>query len=465
MTDRSADATPEPSGRRTSGLLRARFGPLEVLAVVLPLLTVAALALVRPVDESRGLFPPTEVPLARTTLMCPSILSPVLGGGVSLSNADGVSGELAVRVPGDDVLRLDGTTRIAPKTAYAVQAEGDVAAALVGTRSGDGAAVRCGSPQSEQWFTGVAAAAEHYSTLELVNPDGGPAVADVSILGPDGPLDVPALRGVTVPGGQTLRFDLSEVVPSREELVMQVLVSRGRLGVQVADRIDEVGDGVRSRDWVPAQSRPDTSAYLLGLGGKSGERNLVLANPGDSEARVRLEVITKESTFVPADFDEIRVPPRSSSTVDLTELLGEQATRGALGLHLAATAPVTAGLRTVADGDLTHTVAADQLTTRTALALPAGRARLVLGGADSVGVATYVVFDDEGKELVRERVDVTPGVGLRIKLPGDGWALGLEVDRTGVFGVVEFGPPGLAVLPLTELLGTARVADVRPALR
>ena len=465
MTDPSMEPS-TGSGRRVTGVPLARLGATEVLAVLLPLLTVAALALVRPLDAPPGLLAPKEVPLERSTIVCPGPLSSsgALGRIVSLASADGVSGELAVRVPADDVLTMTGIARTSPKTAYVVQAECDLAAGLVGSRYGAGAAVRCGSPQPEQWFTGVGAAPEHSSTLELVNPDGGPAVADVSILGPDGPLDVAALRGVTVPGGQTLRFDLSEVVPSREELAMQVVVSRGRLGVQVFDQAQEVG-GARSRDWLPAQSQPDASAYLLGLGGKSGDRTLVVANPGDSEARVTVEVITKESQFAPADFDEIRVPPRSTTTVDLTRLLGQPTTRGATGLHLEATAPVTAGLRTVAAGDLTHAVSGAHLTTRATLALPSGPARLVLGGADGVGVATYVVLDDEGKELARERVELNPGVGLRIKLPASGAVLDLTMERSRVFAAVEVGPPGLAVLPLTELVTEARVPDVRPALR
>ncbi|WP_442940283.1 DUF5719 family protein [Nocardioides sp. B-3] len=74
-------------------------------------------------------------------------------------------------------------------------------------RYGDASAVACAVPPvPSSGSPGVGAAPEHSSTLELVNPDGGPAVADVTVLGPSGPVDVPALRGVTVPGGRTMRF-------------------------------------------------------------------------------------------------------------------------------------------------------------------------------------------------------------------------------------------------------------------
>ena len=41
----------------------------------------------------------------------------------------------------------------------------------------------------------------------------------------------------------------------------------------------------------------------------------------------------------------------------------------------------------------------------------------------------------------------------------------LMVERSGVVAALEVGPPGLAVLPLPELVLDGRVPDVRPALR
>ncbi|WP_310525949.1 DUF5719 family protein [Nocardioides sp.] len=458
---------PTSPGRRSApairGALGARIGPLEILAVLVPLLTVLALALVRPVDEPSSTHPPTDVPLTRATLVCPAALPGT--GAIALANADGATGDVTVRLPDEDTVALAGTTRTEVKAAFVAQAEGELAAGFLAVRYGDTSAVACSAPQPEQWFTGVGAAPEHSSTLELVNPDGGPAVADVTVLGPDGPVEVPALRGVTVPGGRTMRFDLADVVPTRDDLALHVLVARGRLGIDVVDQFDELGAGTRSQDWLPSQSAADTSAYLLGLGGKPGDRTLVLANPGESEARVELKVVTKQSEFTPADADEIRVAPGSTETVDLTELLRSGAAAGALGVRVDATQPVTASLRSVAGGDLSHAVAGARVEARAALAIPRGPARLVLSGADGVGVATYVVTDRNGKEIARQRVELTPGLASRIKLPGKGAVVDLTVRRSGVVAALEVGPPGLAVLPFPELVLDGRVADVRPALR
>ncbi len=470
MTDQPASSgvpTLPSGGRRASKVAGRRPGVLEILAVLLPLLTVAALALVRPVDDTSTTHAPTKAPLERTTLVCPAMLTGVGAstGTVALASANRVVGEVSTRIPADGSIEIDGTTRTRTKQPLVAEAGEDLAAGLVGVRYGDGSATTCTTPKPEQWFTGVGAGPEHSSTLRLVNPDGGRAVADVWVLGPDGPIDVPALRGVTVPGGRMMSFDLADVVPTRDDLALRVVISRGRLGVDVVDRVDELGRGVRSQEWLTAQGEPLSTGYLLGLGGKRGERVLVLANPGDSEARVGLKVVTKESEFSPADADEIRVAPGTTETVDLTGILAARTAGGAVGLRIDATAPVSAGLRSLAGGDLSHAVAGELIESRAAIAVPPGPARLVLGGASAVGVVTYVVSDETGKQIARERVEVDPGTAHRIKLPGDAAVLDLGVERAGVVAVVEVGPPGLAVLAMTELTVEALLPDVRPALR
>ncbi|UUZ58112.1 DUF5719 family protein [Nocardioides sp. B-3] len=110
----------------------------------------------------------------------------------------------------------------------------------------------------------------------------------------------------------------------------------------------------------------------------------MLANPGESEARVAVKVVTKESEFAPADADEIRVAPGSTETVDLTDLMEGRAASGALGLRLDSTQPVTASLRSFAGGDLFHAAAASPISARVAGdaagAVAAGARRRWCGG-------------------------------------------------------------------------------------
>src|SRR5687768_17648769 len=50
-----------------------------------------------------------------------------------------------------------------------------------------------------------------------------------SVWGGTGPIDVSGLRGISLPGGETEQIDLGSVVPRRGELLLRVVVSRGRL--------------------------------------------------------------------------------------------------------------------------------------------------------------------------------------------------------------------------------------------
>lgn len=465
MADRHDPRTGPATGRRRATLTPSRRpSPLTILTAVIPLLTVGALALVRPADPAPRIHPPTTADLARTTLVCPDAVPG--SERVLLAHVEGEKGDVALRARGKDrQLDLDGGTlqRRAPQP-VSVTAQGDLAAGLAATRVGDGRLAACGQPAPEHWFTGVGAGAEHSSVLTLVNPDRGPAVADVSVLGPRGVVDVPELRGVRVLGGRTASFDLSETAPSREALALRVTITRGRLGASVTDVVDSLGRGPRLQEWLPSQPTPSETSYVVGLGGRPGDRTLTVANPGDAQARVGLRLVTGESEFAPAALEELEIAPQSVVEVDLARLLRGRDGQGVRALRLDATAPITAALRTVAAGDLSLAVAGSELTSRTAAVLPAGAKRLVVAGATRPGVLTWTAHDADGRQIGEERVEIDPGTAERIKVPSRATVLDVRIERTGAVAVVEVGPPGLAVLPLTELVTTAQVPDVRQAL-
>ena len=84
-----------------------------------------------------------------------------------------------------------------------------------------------------------------------------------------GLVDVPALRGIRVPGSGSTSFDLADVVPSRDALALHVQVSRGRLASSVVDVVDPVGRDRPVREWLPAQAAPAATSYVAGLGHRS----------------------------------------------------------------------------------------------------------------------------------------------------------------------------------------------------
>ena len=243
-------------------------------------------------------------------------------------------------------------------------------------------------------------------------------------------------------------MDLGQVVPRRGELSVEVHTSRGRLAVHVVDSYDELGNGVSTQDWLPGQDAPATSSVLLGLVKGTGDRTLVLANPGVDEVRATVKVVTASSVYAPSGVDEIRVAPDTTEAVSLDDVLKQAAKDGALGVVVEATGPVTASLRQVVGGDLSLLSPAPALDAATAAVVPAGPKHLLLGDPDAVGVATVTSYTPKGKQLDQQRVELTPGAGADVTLPDDAALVTLAPERTTVRAAVLLTGTGTAVVPL-----------------
>jgi hypothetical protein len=455
--------------------MRRRIGADVVLAMALPVVCVPALLLLSPDRAQPDGAPPVETPLTSAIVACPGA---VAGTGTdevgvtTLGAAPGspIAGDVEVGL-GDD----SGPLRVRTGRVSAAQAgtgplvvtgAGDLAAGLVAARSQSAplSAVGCAPPEADQWFTGAGADATHDSVIELVNPNAGPAIADITVRSPAGILDVPALRGVSVPGHSSQQLDLGQLVPRRGELSLEVHTGRGRLAVHVLDSYDELGAGTRTEDWLPGQVEPTTDAVLLGLAGGAGHRTLVLANPGPDEVQVAIEVVTPTSVFAPAGIDPVRVAPDTTEAVSLDDVLRQAAEDGATGLRIEATGPVTTALRQVIGGDLSLLAPAPSVDATAAAVLPAGQKRLLLGGPDAVGVATVTAYARNGRELVTQRVELAPDTGADVALPDAAALVTLAPERTSIRAAVLVSGTGTAVVPLRPLVLTGLLPDVRPGL-
>jgi hypothetical protein len=459
------DPTKQPSdGRRTAASAARRPDLTVVLAVLLPLVTVAALLLVRPEPPERATEPPERTELTHSTIVCP-------GGGTrtSLSTMAEASGKVAVRV---GEATEETTAKLAPREITTVRGEkpvvvtgeDDLAPGLVGgVTASPLAAAACSEPVSDQWFTGVGAGARHSSVLELVNPDAGPAVVDATLFGQRGLVDAPELRGVAVPARGAVRIDLAATIPRRDELTLRVSTSRGRVSATVRDHYDQLGAGAEARDWLPAQPAPATTNLLLGQVPGAGQRNLVLSNPGPDQTRASVQVVTEESVFTPRGVDDIVATPEAVTRVSLSKLLPKDALRDAVGLLVTSPAPLTATVRNFVDGDLSHAGSGGPVTS-SSLLTPAGRAQVVLAGATAAGTVTVVATDEAGHRLRRQRVDVTANRGFTLSVPPETRLVEVTTRGTTVVGSVVVTGDGAAVLPLTELVRDSLVAQVRPGL-
>lgn len=454
-------STPVPGRRSATAPRGRRVDVTLVLAVGLPLLALLATLLVRPGDTARTGAAPEETGLTRSTVICPS------GGTDAVVASDtGATGSVGIR-QGRKERSVDlgpgGLAVVDPRRGpLVVTAEGDLAPGLIAGRFGSPAAApECRPPAFDEWFTGVGAGAKHSSVLELVNPDAGPAVVDAVVYGRRGPVDAPPLRGVAVPGHSSVRIDLAQRVPRRDDLALHVTTTRGRVTAAVLDTYDELGSAGSASDYLPSQPAPSTSNLLLGLPEGSGRRTLLLANPAETETRASIKVVTEDAVFAGVGAEDVVVPPQGVARVSIGGLLRGPNTKDALGLLVESDAPLTAAARHFVDGDLSHAVPPEPVD-ETSVVVPPGPKRLLLGAATAPGGVRVVSRDAEGEVVGDERVEVAPARGATLDLPDEAVLVAVTVNNTLVGGAVLVEDDGAAAFRLRPLQRSGLIADVRP---
>ncbi len=452
----------------------SRPGPLAVVTAVVPTLAICAALLadaevqVDSVDRA-----PSEVPLARSVLVCPT--GNEAGGVFVASDAveAGETGEVQAvaggRASEPRTVEVSPGRRVELADATRVSGVGATAPGLVVQRwSTPGLrAVDCPATSSDQWFTGVGAGAEHTSVLELHNPDAGPATATITVLGQSGPVGAGGrLRGVSVAGGATVRLDLGAEIPKREELALRVTTERGRLAATVIDAFVPIGRGETTKEYLSGQREPATSQLLLGVPDGVDEPEVVVANTSDSVSRVSLRLVTAESTFTPADLEEVLVDPSSVRRFSITKLLRSEVAEGLLGIEVVSSQPATSSFRGRVRGDLLTIVPAGAVSQPTLLPVAYPGSRLVLGGAQALGTVDVVAYDGQGREVSSKVAEVGPEAAVELKVPGRAALLRVTPQGTPVVGSLVLGnDDGAAVVGLRELLREGLVPDVRPGLR
>jgi len=455
-------------GRRSATERRGGLTSTALLGLLLPALTVGILLLVQPhapVDDPR---PPETTTLNSASVACPSAPDGAGAAYVSTGQPD-ARGEVSVTAAGKESsvpVSSGRVSRMPGAGPVVAEGEGDLAPGLIGARFGDRrlAAVDCPQPAPETWFTGVGAGTRHNSVLELTNPDAGTAVADVTVLARTGEVTADDLRGVTIPGNDSIRLDLSNAVPRRSELALRVVVSRGRLAPTLLDEIPKLGAQPLTQDWLAPQPEPVRRSVLLGLPAGGGTHSLAVSNPGEDEVRASVKILTADAAFAPEGLDEVRVPPGTVQTLDLSRQLRKAVQEDAIGVEVTSTEPVTAGIRSVVDGDLSLAAPVVRGGTPMSLVVPPGRASVLLADAAEVGVVTISSWNDAGKALKEKRLEVKPGTGGQVDLPAGAALVTLTPRRTSVHAALLATGSGATVVPFHEPVTEALIPDVRPGL-
>lgn len=500
------------SARRRLAVTRPG-GSLLVVLLVLATGTAAAIATEPGPDDGPGATartPLREVPVARASAACPD---PAVGDStvtrVGLAGTGPVAGQSrgassrpgqAVLAPsgkgGSAVVRLrgpgSGHAEVAPDTGpLLLQASGRTAPGIAAsqvTRSTDAtmrglAGTGCALSGTDFWFVGSGARVGQRGRVYLTNAEPAPALVDVTLYGPDGPIDAPDGRGVAVAAGRQEVRLLDALAPGTERFAVHVHTRQGRISAAVRD---QQVDGLTplGTDWLPVASPPARRVVVPGVSGGAGERLLQVAAPGDSDAIVRVRLVADSGSFAPAGMDVIEVEAGTVSEVDLAPFAAGEAVTVLLDSDVPVTAGVLTRLAGAAGqlGEIAYGAAANPLTPAAPGVVPEVRqgenisSRLLLtapGGAVTVDLAPLPpatgtpteVRVPAGSQLVVDPSTVSSDEVFAMSVtPRSGAVFAVrqidEVEERGPFVTSSPVGPGRYVVPVPRV-----VADLSTGLR
>ncbi|WP_067453721.1 DUF5719 family protein [Actinomadura macra] len=222
------------------------------------------------------------------------------------------------------------------------------------------AGARCASPGTDLWFVGPGPEAADALDLYLTNVDSQPASVDLSALSGLGPLDTTDGRATPVAPRSTTVVKLGkspeglgDIVNSARDLALHVRTTSGRVAASLRVRIGEK----KGIEWLPLSPEPASSLVVPGVPGGSGERRLLVAVPGEADARVRVRVLTPEGEFSPQGQDIVDAPAKTVTPVDLG-LAGKPA-----AVRVVADRPVVAAFTAERGADVAYGTATAPLGT------------------------------------------------------------------------------------------------------
>jgi hypothetical protein len=311
-----------------------------------------------------------ELPAALPMLVCPGPETAVVPDGASAlpvpgpytvtaavagSGSEGaalgpLAGAAATDLAGGGVRVLaragdpGGALRLVPATSPGAAADTPVRLAAVQAtlaRAGDlrGLTVgACGAATADAWLVGGDAIPGRRTRLLLANPTPAPAVVDVRVAGPDGPVAARSGRGLVLAPGRVRAVLLDALVPGTGPLAVHVVARTGRFTALMHDTALRGAVPAGTDDVVPtsAPARRVVVPGVVVLPG--GSARLRVAAAGTAEAVVRVRVVGPAGEVTAPAAGVLSVPAGG-----VVELALPWLAPGAYAVVLDADTPVVAG--------------------------------------------------------------------------------------------------------------------------
>lgn len=442
-------------------------------ALLLPLVAVGAVvvaSLVPAGDTGNAGRPPTSTDVTQTTYACPtgSVIT-VAAGQVTA----GASASATVLPAGDPPESLSDAaawrTGKVDGSGVVIQQEGRGSGAVgffAGTApaAGGGGLVvgQCPGVVDDSWLLGLGAGDDHLSTLILTNLADTPAVADLTLWGPQGRIAAVDAEGVVVEPGSVRRIGVADLAPGEPELAIHVHRRRGSLSAVANDT--STADGARGTEPITATSAPRRDQVVSGLVKGEKGRTLLLLNPGRSTARVTVRVAGPRGTFEPSGLAGTRVKGGTVRSVTLPRSAGS----GEQALRVTSDEPVSATVRMAPDdADYAYAEATPALSGPAVVPVDLGTSldapRLVLTAPGRAASVQLQTFDADMRRLESSTVDLAAGTTKGVTVAGDA-AYAVLRPRGRVTGAVTYADGDrLSSLALVPAPVRALAPQVRPA--
>jgi hypothetical protein len=396
-----------------------------------------------------------------------SVPVPGLGSGGSVRQGPSGTPGKPLSLPRGHLVKVPSPSGKPP----VVTAHGDIAAGLFGFRADHGAGAStvavapCAAPRPVWWFTGAGAALDHTSRLVMTNVDPGPAVVDVSVYGPNGPISTLATRGIIIGPGRQQTLNLTDIAPQTSDMAIGIHASRGRLVAAMADRFAASPAASPGEDWIPPQATPSRVVRLAGMPAHAAKRDLLISNPSSLQALVSIQIVGKNGTFAPSGLGDLQVPPGTVLKTDVSKALGSEPS----SLRLESRVPITASLRSTEGTDASYAGAVQPLEGPAAApVVPGSTSTLVLSAGSIAGEATVAAYDSQGHQVSSTSLTIKAKTTVTWK-PKKKAAYVVVTPRGGhghgsVYGAMTFGGGGLSEVPLETLPVREQTPVVEPGI-
>jgi hypothetical protein len=291
--------------------------------------------------------------------------------------------------------------------------------------------VACSRTASDTWY--FAQGSSQNGVVEqivLYNPFPDAANVRVTTFRRGGSNAISGLSDVQVPANESTVVDFTKTLgPTEGEVGAQIVADRGRVVAWRSMTVQVEGRPVGLELTLGATEPSSTWYFPAGRRDDGAETGVVVMNPGEEQASVRLSLLTGGRPVVPPGLSELALAPGAAQRLPLDQALEGQRVPETFSLVVDSTVPIVAERTIVSTGeDLGR--AAEVGSTATAeswVLLPvatetAGDRLLIMNpGGESVDVTVALNPLEQGS-LTPGRLAVTIPSRRRVELPLDRWA-------------------------------------------